>query len=112
VAHGDGTYVKRLQAIAKTDLLIIDDWGLAPLTQRDRTDLLEILDDRVGSRSTIITSQLPPDHWHAWINDPTLADAILNLILLAQRMSRTESGTILSITLGPSQSIYPYIRYK
>jgi len=83
VAHGDGTYVKRLQAIAKTDLLIIDDWGLAPLTQRDRTDLLEILDDRVGSRSTIITSQLPPDHWHAWINDPTLADAILDRVLHA-----------------------------
>ncbi len=67
VAHGNGTYVKRLQAIAKTDLLIINDWGLAPLTQRDRTDLLEILDARVESRPTITTSQLPPDHWHAWI---------------------------------------------
>ena len=83
IAHGDGTFGKRLNALAKTDLLILDDWGIAPLSQPERNDLLEILDDRVGSRSTLMTSQLPPDHWHAWLNDPTLADAILDRVLHA-----------------------------
>jgi len=81
IAHGDGSFGKRLSALAKTDLLILDDWGIAPMNQSERNDLLEILDDRVGTRATLITSQLPPDHWHAWINDPTLADAILDRVL-------------------------------
>lgn len=81
IAHGDGSFGKRLSALAKTDLLILDDWGIAPMNQTERNDLLEILDDRVGTRATLITSQLPPDHWHAWINDPTLADAILDRVL-------------------------------
>ncbi|MGI9142353.1 MAG: IS21-like element helper ATPase IstB [Fluviibacter phosphoraccumulans] len=83
IAHGDGSFGKRLVALAKTDLLILDDWGLAPLTQSDRNDLLEVLDDRVGSRSTLITSQLPSEHWHAYLDDPTLADAILDRVLHA-----------------------------
>ena len=69
--------------MAKTDLLILDDWGLAPLGQAERNDLLEVLDDRVGTRSTLITSQLPAEHWHAYLNDPTLADAILDRVLHA-----------------------------
>jgi DNA replication protein DnaC len=64
-------------------LLILDDWGLAPLNQVERNDLLEVIDDRVGSRATLITSQLPPEHWHAYLNDPTLADAILDRVLHA-----------------------------
>lgn len=83
IAHGDGSFGKRLVALAKTDLLILDDWGLAPLAQTDRNDLLEVLDDRVGSRSTLITSQLPSEHWHAYLDDPTLADAILDRVLHA-----------------------------
>lgn len=83
IAHGDGSFGKRLAALAKTDLLILDDWGLAPLPQMERNDLLEVLDDRVGTRSTVITSQLPVEHWHAYLNDPTLADAILDRILHA-----------------------------
>lgn len=67
--------------MAKTDLLILDDWGLAPLNQAERNDLLEVFDDRVGTRSTVITSQLPVEHWHAYLNDPTLADAILDRVL-------------------------------
>jgi DNA replication protein DnaC len=78
IAHGDGSFGKRLSALAKTDLLILDDWGLAPLNQAERNDLLEVIDDRVGSRATLITSQLPIEHWHAYLNDPTLADAILD----------------------------------
>ena len=81
IAHGDGSFSKRLSALAKTDLLILDDWGLAPLDQSGRNDLLEVLDDRVGVRSTVITSQLPVEHWHAYLNDPTLADAILDRVL-------------------------------
>lgn len=83
IAHGDGSFGKRLATLAKTDLLILDDWGLAPLSQADRNDLLEVLDDRVGTRSTLITSQLPVEHWHAYLNDPTLADAILDRIIHA-----------------------------
>jgi DNA replication protein DnaC len=67
-----------LAQLAKTDVLIINDWGLAPLTDESRRDLLKIVDDRHGCRSTIITSQLPMRYWYAVIGDPTLADAILD----------------------------------
>jgi len=77
VARGDGRYSKLMNAIAKTDLLIIDDWGLSTLNQQERQDLLEIMDDRHGLRSTIVAGQLPVDHWHEMIGNPTLADAIL-----------------------------------
>ena len=82
-AHGDGSFGKRLSALAKTDLLILDDWGLSALNQAERNDLLEVVDDRVGTRATLITSQLPIEHWHAYLNDPTLADAILDRVLHA-----------------------------
>ena len=77
----DGSYAKTLAQMARTDVLVIDDWGLAPLTDEGRRDLLEIVDDRHGCRSTIITSQLPVPHWHAAIGDPTLADAILDRLV-------------------------------
>lgn len=81
IAHGDGSFGKRLSALAKTELLLIDDWGLAPPSAKERSDLLEVLDDRVGTRSTVITSQLPVEHWHDYLGEPTLADAILDRIL-------------------------------
>lgn len=81
IAHGDGSFSRKLMQLAKTDLLLIDDWALAPLTAGDRNDLLEILDDRINSRSTLITSQLPDQHWHEYLDDPTLADAILDRVL-------------------------------
>ena len=65
------------------DRLILDDWGLSALNQAERNDLLEVVDDRVGTRATLITSQLPIEHWHAYLNDPTLADAILDRVLHA-----------------------------
>ena len=58
IAHGDGSFTRKLAALARTDVLLLDDWGVNPLTQPERADLLEILDDRVATRSTIITSQL------------------------------------------------------
>lgn len=67
--------------LTRADLLILDDWGLTPLNRAERQDLLEILEERYGTRSTLITSQLPVDHWHQYINDATLADAILDRLL-------------------------------
>lgn len=81
IAHGDGSFGKLLVQLAKTQLLIIDDWGLDVLTQQQRNDLLEIMEDRHGQGATLITSQLPVTHWHEAIGDPTLADAILDRLL-------------------------------
>jgi DNA replication protein DnaC len=81
IAKGDGTYIKLLARLAKIDVLILDDWGLSKLMAEQRRDLLEILEDRYDSRSTIVTSQLPLDKWHDIIGDPTLADAILDRLV-------------------------------
>ena len=81
VAHGDGSFARRLTQLAKLDLLVIDDFAISPIGPAERSDLLELLDDRVGTRSTIITSQLPIKSWHTYLNDPTLADAILDRIV-------------------------------
>ncbi len=81
IAHGDGSFSRRLQQLAKIDVVLIDDFALAPIGQPERTDLLEVLDDRTTGKSTVITSQLPVEHWHEYLNDPTLADAILDRIV-------------------------------
>lgn len=81
LCHADGSFRKRLVALAKVSLIVIDDFAIAPIAARERSDLLEVLDDRVGTRATIITSQLPIEHWHDYIGDPTLADAILDRLL-------------------------------
>ena len=81
IAKGDGRYEKLLKAIAKTDLLVIDDWGLSKLIKEQRHDLLEIFEDRHGLRSTLIAGQLPVEHWHEIIGEPTLADAILDRLV-------------------------------
>lgn len=81
VARGTGRYERMLRSLLRCDLLIIDDWGTAFLTDEQRRDLFEIADDRYGRRSTLIAAQLPPKHWHDIIGDPTLADAILDRII-------------------------------
>lgn len=81
IAKGDGSYPKRMAALAKTDVVVLDDWGLAKLIPEQQRDLLEILEDRHGTRSTLVTSQLPVDKWHDIIGDPTLADAILDRLI-------------------------------
>lgn len=83
IAHADGSFGRRLMQLARLDLIVIDDWGLAAPSAAERSDLLELLDDRVGSRSTLITSQLPIEHWHAYLGDPTFADAILDRVVHA-----------------------------
>ncbi|MGA9176494.1 MAG: IS21-like element helper ATPase IstB [Desulfobacterales bacterium] len=81
IAKADGRYDKLLAGIGRTDLLVLDDWGLDKFVKEQRHDLLEILEDRHGLRSTLITSQLPVKHWHEIIADPTLADAILDRLV-------------------------------
>jgi DNA replication protein DnaC len=81
IARGDGRHARMLKALARVDLVILDDWGLSVLALSERRDLLEILEDRHGRGSTIVTSQLPVEHWHKAIGDPTLADAILDRLV-------------------------------
>jgi DNA replication protein DnaC len=81
MAKGDGRYPKLMAALAKTAVLILDDWGLAPLNDEHRHDVLELLEDRHGRGTTLVTSQLPVDHWHEALGNPTLADAILDRLL-------------------------------
>ena len=81
ILHGNGGFTRWLAALARTDVLLLDDWGLAALDSPARADLLELIDDRAGTRATIVTSQLPVEHWHAWIGDATIADAILDRLL-------------------------------
>ena len=81
IARADGRYLKLMAALAKVDVLVLDDWGLAVLDGERRRDLLEILDERYQTRSTLVTSQLPVAHWHDALGDPTLADAILDRLV-------------------------------
>ena len=81
LAHGDGRYPQIMKKLARTDVLLLDDWGLAKLTAPQRRDLLDILDDRHDRKSTVVTSQLPVDLWHKMIGEPTHADAILDRLV-------------------------------
>ena len=81
LARGDGRYAKLLKQFARVDLLILDDWGPEPLLAEQQRDLLEIVEDRYGTGSLIITSQLPIDRWYEIVGNPTLADAILDRII-------------------------------
>jgi DNA replication protein DnaC len=99
IAKADGRYDKLLTGIGRIDLLVLDDWGLDKFVKEQRHDLLEILEDRHGRRSTLVTSQLPVKHWHEIIADPTLADAILDrlvhnaykLVLTGESMRKKQS---------------------
>jgi DNA replication protein DnaC len=81
LGRADGTYARILAKIARTDVLVIDDWGLSQPREAEKHDLLEILEDRCGNRATIMTSQVDPDHWHQLLGEPTLADAIVDRII-------------------------------
>lgn len=90
LARGDGRHPRLMRALGRADLLILDDWGLEPLNAAARHDLLEILEERYGCHSTVITSQLPVDRWHEIIGDPTYADAIMDrLVHNAHRIELT-----------------------
>jgi len=94
LARGDGRYIKLLATFAKTDLLILDDYGLSPFTKEQRYDFLEILEDRHGLRSTLVTSQLPIEHWHEQIGDPTTADAILDRLVHNAHSIKLKGGSM------------------
>jgi DNA replication protein DnaC len=81
IAKADGRYAKQMRDYAKADLVVLDDFGLMPMQDELRRDLLEILDDRHNRKSTLVTSQLPVDKWHDYIGEPTLADAILDRLV-------------------------------
>jgi DNA replication protein DnaC len=81
LAHGDGRFPRLFRQLVRTDLLIIDDWGPDRLAPQQRRDLMEIVEDRHGAGSIIVTSQLPVDAWHAVVDEPTLADAILDRLV-------------------------------
>jgi DNA replication protein DnaC len=81
VLHGSGGFGKWLLQLARIDVLILDDWGVGNMDAMLRSDLLEIIDDRATRRATIVTHQLPVEHWHGWIGDATIADAILDRLL-------------------------------
>lgn len=81
VARHDGRYKKVMAAFLRTDLLVLDDFGIVPVTQEGLRDMLEILEDRYDRRSTIVTSQVPVSRWHEALNDPTMADAILDRLV-------------------------------
>jgi DNA replication protein DnaC len=101
IARSDGSYGRLLTQLAKTDLLVLDDWGLAPIGDRERRDMLEMIEDRTGRRSTLITSQVPVEHWHELIGDATFGDAILDRIVHnAHRIALT--GGSLRKQLGDS----------
>jgi DNA replication protein DnaC len=81
IAHGDGSYARVMQQLLKTELLILDDWGMQKVTASQRQDLMEVIEDRHGRRATLIASQLPTELWHEYIGEATLADAILDQLL-------------------------------
>ena len=81
IAHGDGSYPRLMNQLAKTDLIILDDWGLQKMAAAQRNDLMEVIEDRHGLRATLIAGQLPLEHWHEYIGEATLADAILDRLL-------------------------------
>ena len=100
LARAEGTYARLLGKLARMDVLALDDLALVPLQEAERRDLLEVLEDRYGTRATIVTSQLPPNHWHEHIGDPTLADAICDRLLhnshrlMLKGPSRRKEGTL------------------
>ncbi len=81
IRHANGSFTRWLDALKNTDVLLLDDWGMTAMDAQTRADLLEIVDDRAASRATIITSQLPIEHWHEWIGDATIADAMLDRLM-------------------------------
>ena len=105
IAHGDGRFTKLIAQIAKTDLLILDDWGLESLTLGQRNDVLELMEDRHGTRSTLITSQVPVKKWHGAIGDATLADAILDRLLHNSHRLQLKGESMRKVLSNISDSI-------
>jgi DNA replication protein DnaC len=104
IARADGSYAKLLGRVAKMDLLLIDDWGITPLNEQERRDLLEVIEDRHGNRSTVIATQLPVDKWHAYIGDPTIADAILDRLVHNAHQIKLTGGSLRKLKANLAQA--------
>ena len=94
LSRADGSYGNLMKRLSKTHLLVLDDFGLAPLTEIERRDLLEVIEDRSSCSSTLITSQLPFDHWHDHIGDPTIADAIMDRLIHNAHRIQLKGGSM------------------
>lgn len=111
IARGDGSYRKLMNHLAKVDLLVLDDWGLAPLTISETRDLLEVIEDRCETRSTVIASQLPIEDWHQAMPDPTAADAILDrlvhtahkIVLRGESMRKSRATNVATSSKGDAK---------
>lgn len=94
LARGDGSYARVINKLSKANVLVIDDLGLAPMTDQERRDLLEVIEERHGHASTVVVSQLPMDHWHEQIGDPTIADAILDRLIHNAHKINLKGGSL------------------
>lgn len=106
VARADGSYAKLLNRLAKTELLIIDDWGMNAFSDSERKDLLEVIEDRCGLRSTIVVSQVPLDKWHDTIGNPTIADAILDRLVHNAYKITLKGGSMRKHTSDLTDSVH------
>ena len=107
LAHGDGRFAKLFRTLVKADLLILDDWGPDRLTANHRRDLMEIVEDRYGRGSTLITSQLPTDMWHDVIGEPTFADAILDRIVHNAYRLALDGPSIRKVQAAEADAVVP-----
>lgn len=103
VARAAGTYPRLLMRLARADVLVLDDWGLMPVGDQDRQDLLEILEDRYDVRATIITSQLAPSLWHDYLGHPTLADAICDRVVHHAHRIELKGDSLRKVRAKPAQ---------
>jgi len=94
IAHGDGSYPRLMNQLAKTDVILLDDWGIQNITAAQRNDLMEVIEDRHGLRATLIASQLPVEHWHEYIGEATLADAILDRLVHNAYKNNLKGGSM------------------
>jgi DNA replication protein DnaC len=100
MAYADGSFDKVLSKLSRIDVLAIDDWGIAPMGDRERRHLLEVLEDRNQARSTVITSQFPIETWHEVVGSPTLADAVVERILTRAHRIELQGETIRPLSRG------------
>ena len=107
LAHGDGRFARLFRTLVKADLLILDDWGPDRLSANQRRDLMEIVEDRYGRGSTLITSQLPTDTWHDVIGEPTFADAILDRIVHNAYRLALDGPSMRKIQVGEEETAAP-----
>lgn len=101
MARGDGSYPRLLAKLARIDLLVLDDWAIAPFSAADCREILEVIEDRCQTKSTIIASQLPVDDWHAAIGDPTVADAILDRLVHNAHKINLRGESMRKVKKGP-----------